>query len=264
MSRRGRSSTPISLFSFQDIITAVTGIMILVTLILALELIQRIKVSPPRKTAELSDELDAMSSQIAEIKEELAQSQAKTAELAGFDANRVHQQLQNLHELNLALNGELAKSERERQAARERRQEAEKEKQQRAGDPKTLRALVAEAQKKQEALQKLKRSNQVIFNAVPGESKSPWLAELSASQILAAPIGRRSRPERFGSPSEFIGWARQRQRDAEYFVLMIKPSGVRVFPEVLHSLQGLGFDIGFDLLDEDHTALNPDTGAVAE
>ena len=43
MSRRGRSKdVAISLFSFQDIITSVTAIMILLVLILALELATRV------------------------------------------------------------------------------------------------------------------------------------------------------------------------------------------------------------------------------
>ncbi len=41
MSRRNRSRAAFSLFSFQDIITAVTAIVILLVLILTLELISR-------------------------------------------------------------------------------------------------------------------------------------------------------------------------------------------------------------------------------
>jgi len=41
MSRRGRSGPTISLFSFQDIITSVTAIVTVITLLLALDLVQR-------------------------------------------------------------------------------------------------------------------------------------------------------------------------------------------------------------------------------
>ena len=49
--RRVVASTAFSLFSFQDIITSVTGIMVLVTLMLALELITRVQTSAPAQTA---------------------------------------------------------------------------------------------------------------------------------------------------------------------------------------------------------------------
>ena len=41
MGHRRAGAPPISLFSFQDIITSVTGIMILVTLMMSIELVQR-------------------------------------------------------------------------------------------------------------------------------------------------------------------------------------------------------------------------------
>src|SRR5436190_2084488 len=55
MARRGRRSaeSPMSFFSFQDIITSVTGILILVTLLMSLELVTRAQVqSIPSPTNE--------------------------------------------------------------------------------------------------------------------------------------------------------------------------------------------------------------------
>lgn len=68
MSRRGRSGPAISLFAFQDIITSVTAIVIVVVLFLALDLVQRKESaradSPVGVAADLTD-------RIAELKREL-------------------------------------------------------------------------------------------------------------------------------------------------------------------------------------------------
>ena len=52
MSRRRRNHTTaaFSLFAFQDIITSVTGVMIMITLLLAVELVNRVEQSPAVQT----------------------------------------------------------------------------------------------------------------------------------------------------------------------------------------------------------------------
>ena len=57
MSRRGRARSAFSLFSFQDIITCVSGIIILITLLLAVDLSQRKQSSPAVDTAKLAEQL---------------------------------------------------------------------------------------------------------------------------------------------------------------------------------------------------------------
>src|SRR5262245_5426312 len=81
MSRRGRGGTPISLFSFQDIITSVTGIMILVTLILALDVIRRRQGAPDTQTAALTLELQQAASQAQQVQTTLAATRRQIDEL---------------------------------------------------------------------------------------------------------------------------------------------------------------------------------------
>ena len=59
MSRRGRSGPVISLFAFQDIITSVTAIVIVVTLFLALDLVQRKQGQASESPTVLAEELVA-------------------------------------------------------------------------------------------------------------------------------------------------------------------------------------------------------------
>ena len=74
MSRRGRNKSAFSLFVFQDIIMSVTGIMILITLILSLEMMERQEESPRERTSEIISQLKAA---VGEV-EDLVQAHART------------------------------------------------------------------------------------------------------------------------------------------------------------------------------------------
>ena len=76
MSRRGRSGPTISLFSFQDIITSVTAIVTVITLLLALDLVQRKQSDAGDSSGALVVELAA---RLAQIEDELTELRAATA-----------------------------------------------------------------------------------------------------------------------------------------------------------------------------------------
>ena len=59
MVQRGQRTSPFSLFSFQDIITCVSGIFILITLMLVLQLVQRKQAKPQFDASEIAAQLRA-------------------------------------------------------------------------------------------------------------------------------------------------------------------------------------------------------------
>jgi chromosome segregation ATPase len=72
MARRRSAAPRFSLFSFQDIITCTTGIMLMITLVMALRLVQTSAASAPVQTRKLVEQLDAELANIAEQTEVLA------------------------------------------------------------------------------------------------------------------------------------------------------------------------------------------------
>ena len=92
MSRRGRSKdVAISLFSFQDIITSVTAIMILLVLILALELVTRVATkgmaAEDRRVAQqLKRSVAEMEKRLDRLRKEASAAQAAASDAAGFSA----------------------------------------------------------------------------------------------------------------------------------------------------------------------------------
>jgi hypothetical protein len=271
MSRRGTSSNPISLFSFQDIITSVTGIMILITLLMALDLSQRVVQSPRVQTIVISDQLQTATAQaeaeIRELESRLAVRNTQLQQLAEYDRRRLlaesedakrHVEQLDAETLKLASQ---ANNAQKRQAAIETRGHERADEVQRAEE---LSRKVAELERK---IEKLKSTNRIVYNPAQGASKSAWLVELTSQSIRAAPIGRATRPTEFAGKSAveialaFRQWVRGRDRNAEYFVLLIKPSGIDLFDQLRAELTTSGFEIGFDVVDDQVTVIDSETGA---
>lgn len=268
--RRGANSTPISLFSFQDIITSVTGIMILVTMMMTLELLQRKASAPAPQTAKLIEELrpavDQADQEISRLQQELARDEQALRDLAGIDQDQVRQAMDDLERLTKQLQSDVQTLRGEEAHAESRVRRSEAEKTQQASDAKTLQELTDRVRKTQLQFDELKSSNRVIYNVSSSVSKSAWLVEIGDKQLLTAPVGKPAKAIVFsGSPeartAEFLRWAAGRDAKSEYFMLLLKPGGVASFGSLLQGLKSKGFQVGFDLLGAGQSAVDSNTGA---
>jgi hypothetical protein len=118
-------------------------------------------------------------------------------------------------------------------------------------------------QQKIEELKKLRQANRVIFNAAQSGPKTPWLVELGLDKTLAAEAGKKGPPQTFATPAAFVAWARKQNRASQYFVLLVKPATITQFETVRQALEKANFDVGFDLLKADQTAIDPQLGAAS-
>jgi len=268
MSRRGRGAPAFSLFAFQDIITSVTGIMLLVTMLLALELLQRQESSPPLATADISRDLEqvvvAQSSEIEQIEARLSEQQAELADLAGYDPASAARQAAELAELNRRLEQELAELRREQVAAERRAGEVRDEQRRTAPDARSIEEMQQEIRRQREQLARLKAQQRVLFNPTAGDGKTPWLVEVAAAGLRVAETGRSAPPQTFADAGAFLAWARQQNPAALYFVVLVKPDGVQTYRILFSELRRLNFDLGFDLLTAGQTAIDANTGAATE
>lgn len=242
--------------------------MILITLILSLELVQR-KLSPPQKTAEISEHLKsaiaAAETEIEGIRRRLAENRARMMQVAGLDQASATEQVADLEQQSADLRIDLEQVSRERNAAQRREQAAQRQEQQLAeGLKQELDRLKQDTNRKKDALEKLRESNRMVFNPSPNGSKSPWLVEIAARQLLVAEWGRSAPPHVFQSASELSGFVKARRPSSEYFVLFVKPDGVEQFEEARQILEAAGFDVGFDLLNSDQTVVDPKSGAAVQ
>jgi len=266
MSRRRKRSAPFSLFAFQDIITSVTGIMLVITMLLALELLERTDAAPPRATAAISKDLQQVIAvaerEIAELEPQLQQRGKRLSSAAAVSPLQLRQQIGELEESIRRLRNLINESRQRDQRTKGRVKKARRQQQQQSRKREELLAdLLRRSTAKRQQLRKLQQSNRLIFNPAAGNSKSPWLVEVSAERLLVAESGVAGKPLAFSDVDAFLRWARQQDKRSEYFVLLLKPDAIELFRETRDGLDEAGFDIGFDLLSKGQTVIDPELGA---
>lgn len=269
MSRR-KTSNPISLFSFQDIITSVTGIMILVTLLIALELSQRALDSPRIQTTIVSKQLETAvaeaEEEIRELESQLAERDTKLQELAAYDRRRILAESVDANRQIEQLEAETIRLASQGEDAQKRKAEMQSREQAKQQDIELVEELNRKCAELREQIEKLQASNRIIYNPAQGTSKTAWLVELTGQAIRIAPMGRIAPPVEFIAPpgqalADFRKWSAGRDNRSEYFVLLIKSSGIELFDQLQDELAKRGFDIGYDVVDEQVTVIDPQVGA---
>lgn len=261
MSRRKGNSAPMSLFSFQDIITATTGILILLALVLALSVIIQgaesevetdfadgtqiaLRNSLSTEVSELAillKELDEESSQWknlspTELKAKVAQEKVKTEQLERDIADckiAIVGQKKEYAEIGLA-----KKSEDLRRKLKQEEDEIS----------------AANAR-----LKELKLTDQIVYN-FRETTKAPWLLQISDKRILGCKLGSKDKPRAFHSPFEFNKFAISLPQSEHYFVLFLKPSGVDNYDVIFPYLRKQDFDIGLELIGDKQTVIDPIKG----
>ena len=269
MSQRRREDPPFSLFAFQDIITAVSGIMILMTLILALELITRTVTAPPVQAEQVSEsvdvDMDEIQEEIRQLNQAISRLQGRINASAGVSVNEINDQIAALIITREELTLELERLESEGQLI-EIDQEA-LEAAVAALDGKSYEDLVQEMEEARDELERLQTENVVIF--IPEDADEEfdviWLVELDAEEIR---VGRMDDQASitggvasgsmlsFTTPEAAFTWACQRNSTNERFMLLIKPGGAEMWRLLSSNLHGQGYAIGNAILLEEETVVS--------
>ncbi|HRU05309.1 MAG TPA: hypothetical protein P5137_05990 [Candidatus Brocadiia bacterium] len=257
-SRRGGDSAPLSLFSFQDIITTVSGIMLLVMLMLALEVVARPAGKPAPaalpKAATSAEEVERLRQEIAQARREVEQAAKLNLDDAPAKVARLEQEMAKTRErtaqLNAAAEASRQRAEAAARAAAQARQEEER--------------LKAELEGLRKRLDEQEAQNRVHYTFARETNKTPVLVECSASGIAVRVAGKTpqvvsfvdaSSPHYQSSLRRFQAWARGRSPAREAFIVLVKPSAAGYAQEVIDALKQSGFDVGHEPLEEDRTAI---------
>lgn len=292
MGRRGRTSSPISLFSFQDIITSVTAIIILMTLMLAVELIHR-KLSQaaeaPLSGTPLKGAIAEAENEIKKLQQELEAGSGAALEQAAVTTESLPREIHETKRQAAALRDELNTLRKQESAARQDEQAALAEAFDRRDEQRQVEELEERAENVKQAVaaqtndneKKRQRQRELeqrraqgkkpgerrIYNRPPDAEKQPWLVEVDQSLLRVAPLGRSRKPEEFrgavfGGPIDaFADWADGLSAASHYFVLLVRPNGIETFDSLVTKLEGRGFDLGFDVIGQDELVLDPEHGA---
>jgi archaellum component FlaC len=279
--KRRNSESPISLFSFQDIIMSVVGIIILITLLLIIKLItQSVLAEPVTLSAvsikELEKQIESLKSSLREIQDEItALHQAQQNSQALIPSP---EQLDALQSTTERIETEIVAVETKINAAKEQNEKLKH-------DPKIQQLTETETTVKtlQEEIEKLKQENEktkkekddLQAKVVPLREKNKDLdrdiaADVSMQLKVKVPVHQDktafillygngvidvlptdgSATKSFTSRSDLDRWIRSRNKAKEYFVVYVRPSRFGEHEKIVQELKKQGFDVGLQVIGE--------------
>jgi len=241
------------LFSLQDIIMCLTGVMILLVLFLALETIGRNTIKAAEQIPD-STQLEAKLKEL-EARQSVLMNDLHSREVAAV-TKRIRSPLEAARELQVARRSLEAMSRRLEDLSAELKA-TEEAMGNLASSSSSKEATVEElAQKlsKAEAEAAKKAFRPIAFIPESGTSKNAHLVGCGSNLVrivsLAAP--RRNTEWKTADAEEaFARMLKSCSASSEYFVFMLKPSGVPLGMRLYFSSKRRGFDAGYDVLEED-------------
>jgi hypothetical protein len=292
MSSRLRSlDSKISFFAFADIITAVSGVLIFVALLLATDLgrptashsqttsaterqlqeslARQVEVDAQNQrleellaTAATSPDPAKLQADLTSLRAQLAQEQRKqnvlTDEMAASQAAlAARDQALGLTDLNAAVTRlleQVAVITSQDSAAHKKMDE--------------LQGQVAHAES--QLLKLHQRQNQIWV--IPERSlttKEPVLVTVAGTGVTIDRFDRPDQRQELSGPgldADFISYLHHARTNDQYMVFLIKPSGIQNFSDLVQSARDLGFDVGYDALEENrvvHFGTPPPLDATA-
>lgn len=271
MGRKRDQSSPISLFSFQDIITCVIGIMVLIVLIMILELLSRTEnatpppeqiIEAPSDTKKIQNKVVFLEEEISKIKQKLEKSKNSLDQISEMSPNNIKEQTKTME-------NELKEKRKLLTDLRIKLKNVEKENEKIISIVNNVEKLQQEKDNLQENISEMekyladmilnKRVNYVAEITV--DQKHPFLVECLRDKIITASIvdGEKSRifdnPNESKRLTEFIEWVKSKDEDMEYFLVLIKPSCIKTGNKIIGLIKNEGYDVGFDPIEEDRTVL---------
>ncbi len=276
MSRRGRSGPAISLFAFQDIITSVTAIVIVVVLFLALDLVQRKESAHAESPVGVVEDV---TERIAELRAKLAKLQAET--------QRTDETVRQVAEFSPGeLEAEVAAAERGIQHLQARLKELKEREATWQSREKIALATKFDLRPKQLQLERTRQATQKIQQEIEegrndrrpiyglprGVSNGGWVVVIEEEVITVAPLGKRAKPTQFRNgplplisdtaADAFLSWVRSEQQQKAYFLILIRPDGAEQFYPIEETFNEKSVKFGFDLIDAQQEILHPEKGAA--
>lgn len=276
MASRLRSSigTRISFFAFQDIITSVTGILILVTLILALYVNEATPFTSEQ--TELKQKLTESQRELQTVSAQVAQRQTNLAALAATpDPARLSEDIRQLQDqltTQASRMSALEQKQAERQAAaaikaeqlgltdlRERagtvRQQMESQQITNAVLAQTVAATERQQQEIKEKIEKAESEHKLwLLPEISPTGQQPLLVVVSGTKVTWDRFDQPASHREFNGAravAEFTDGLRQWTASRDYIVFYVRPSGIDSFKRCYEAAKRAGFQTGYDAVEED-------------
>ncbi len=255
MSRK-KSGAPFSLFAFQDAITSVCGVVVLITLLLELALTQRVEVESQASSVAKS-KVDEVRARVEKLRSDLDELNARVEETTAVDSAGIGKSLAEV-KAQLANAKKRLEGAQEESARLDRKLEELEEQKETFADLEKkvdeLKRQIAETLEKAEEKEKEEFNSQesAVYSFNDAIREKPWYVEVSGSNLVAHGSAD---AKSFDSPFAFAKWATTRPASSEYFVLIVRPSGARNFEFAVAELESEGYRYGIDLISESRSLM---------
>ena len=250
----------VSFFAFQDIITSVVGIFVLITIIMMIELVSK-TVEGQTKGSQVADTLSAslnsLEEELAEMRlrsEELSTRSKSVAGIQRFNVEEIRsdiekriQQVQEqtkrseavnekIRKVVVATEGELDQLNQQAVAADSRRDE--------------LKKLLDKLQYFDTKIGDLTTEDPIVFRNTDLAGRSVIVTDIQPKQIEVLELARNVRQVFSGSDrlTKFNAWLDKQPVDRLHFLLLVRPGAVSSFASVRWQFDRDGASFGFDVI----------------
>lgn len=262
-----RSGGPgVSFFAFQDIITAVVGIFILITLILILELTQRVEAAANRPSGNVDEivatieSLRAQTDRLSDEYERRLAAERATAESITFDRDA---EVQSLERALRAANQQIESGLQRAQTLQERLSQEQQRKIRLLLLSRELedeRQLIADLEQRKaeldRTLNRLRLTDGMIFRDTTDTGRSLCLLVLDQNGIGVKDSATKTARQFQGRDwlDRFTRWVESLSGSNRHLLLLVQPSGADHFADVHDRLSQSAVTYGFDVVADDAEA----------
>jgi hypothetical protein len=265
MARRRPSAPGISFFAFQDIITSVVGIFVLLTLILVLELATRVASAQRVQQSfqdVFSDQIVALEGELKRLtersnfldrQEDLPGSKSLANREVGLEQMRVA--IQALEDQEKVAEAENEKIEELLGQQTVAYQELQVELRKRVPEQEELNRLLGKLKQLDSKIEELKTESPLIFRDQDLQGRTVVIVEIDPNgiQTLDLDADKRIAFSQPGASGKLKSWIeRQGSRRLHYF-LLIRPNAAFIFDEVRTFLRDDNRSFGYDVVDPSRT-----------
>ena len=275
MSRKD-DSPAISLFSFQDIITSITGIMFLVVILLMIFLFEsKPKTQEDPESVKLKQKISAeiisLQKSLDELKKEEERQVKILKELMKMPPEKIAERKKELEKKYVLLSQNLIKLQKQQNELQEFirnvTENIKKMQEKLSEDNKLMKKETEEIAENKQVLEKLKSQLEEVkkaatFSVEQNSDKSFILAEFgkdgfmvkvfSSQQDFDLRIPGASDEEQI---DKFIDWVKTRDSDSELISVIMGPSRLKYWEEITVKLKKLSFGYGVEFYPDDTTTI---------
>lgn len=250
----------VSFFAFQDIITSVVGIFVLITIIMMIELVSK-KVegqsSEKRVADTMSASVNSLESELTEMRQRaefLADRSKKVAGVQRFNAKEIRSDIEKrIRQVQEQANRSEAVSQQIRKVVVSTEGELNRLKQQAvATETKSeeLKKLIDRLQYLDTKLGNLTTEEPLVFRNAGLAGRSLVIADIQEKQFSVLELARDLRRVYSGSDrlTKFEDWLEKQDLDKLHFLLLVRPGAASGFNSVQSKLEAEGASFGFDVV----------------